>query len=104
MKRGALRNWNPTRKGEDRCRACGSRDYLSLHHIIPRSICPPEARTDLRNGVTLCSACHELWHAGVPMSRSLLAVEEWEYVSSLELTGREVAYYLDKHYPEKRAA
>jgi hypothetical protein len=96
-----IRGWNATTKGETCCRSCGkSSSRLHLHHAVPRSICPPDAKRDLRNGITLCGSCHVRWHKGSPLPRSIFTAEEWAYVSRLRLEGRETAAWLDKHYPE----
>lgn len=44
-----------------RCRrkGCGHAHFLEIHHIVPRSL-GGSNRPD--NLVTLCSACHRLWH------------------------------------------
>jgi hypothetical protein len=95
-----LRGWNPAGKGEDCCRVCGDPHWLNLHHIVPRSMCPPPAKRDLRNGIVLCASCHQKWHRGaLVIARDLFTAVEWTYVSSLRLTGREISAWLDKHYP-----
>ncbi len=44
-----------------RCRSpgCGRTRFLEIHHIVPRS---RGGGHELANLVTLCSACHQLWH------------------------------------------
>lgn len=97
-----IRGFTIAAKGETSCRACGSTDQmLHLHHAVPRSICPPEARRDLRNGIALCNRCHLSWHrGGLVLPRSVFSADEWEYISGLTLTGRKIDAWLDKHYPE----
>lgn len=99
-KAGVPRSWGPKAKGESCCRTCGSRDHLQLHHAVPRSVCPPEAKTDMRNGITLCASCHVRWHRGsLTITRNVFSVDEWDYVSNMTLTGRDIGGWLDKHYP-----
>lgn len=40
-----------------RCRRCGSRQHLTLHHLMRRSWCRQDTT---QNGVTLCATCHDL--------------------------------------------
>jgi DNA-directed RNA polymerase subunit RPC12/RpoP len=40
----------------NRCKHCGSRERLSVHHIVPR----PVGTHDPRNLVTLCDPCHDV--------------------------------------------
>jgi hypothetical protein len=95
-----ISGWNPKARRETCCRVCGSAGPLDLHHAVPRSICPPAAKRDLRNGITLCDHCHTRWHRGtLVITRDLFSTEEWSYISTLELTGREITGWLDKHYP-----
>ncbi len=44
-----------------RCRApgCGRRRYLEVHHVVARS---RGGSNEAANLVTLCSACHRVWH------------------------------------------
>lgn len=96
-----LRGWNPPAKGETCCRVCGSTGKLNLHHAVPRSICPLAAKRDLRNGLPLCIRCHRQWHVGkLVISRRVFTAEEWGYISALELTGRDITGWLEKHYPD----
>lgn len=100
-----LRGWNPPAKGETSCRACGSSAHLQLHHVVPRSICGAGARRNLLNGIVLCASCHIRWHRGtLVITRDLFTADEWAYLSSIELTGREITGWLDKHYPATKAA
>lgn len=100
--------WGVTQKGEDRCRACGARGggdtlfgRLHLHHAIPRSMCRA-TKTDLRNGIPLCSACHRGWHdRRVTIFRDVFTVAEWEFLSSVQLTGQLVGPWLDANYPSR---
>lgn len=87
--------WGPTAKGEHRCRPCGSAYALHLHHAVPRSICPKEAKADLRNGVPLCARCHMDWHQGKPLPREMFTEDEWGYIETL--IGPD---WLDRRYPE----
>jgi HNH endonuclease len=97
------RVFNTRLKGESCCRNCGASGLLHLHHIVPRSMCKA-ARRDLRNGLPLCVACHNRWHARTgTIYRDILTPAEWDYVSSLELTGQNIAAWLDARYPCRSA-
>jgi predicted restriction endonuclease len=46
------------------CQRCGSRGVkINAHHIKPFATFP-ELRTDVDNGITLCTACHKAVHHG----------------------------------------
>lgn len=45
-----------------KCRSCGSRNFLSVHHIIFRSQQGPDTKENL---LTVCSACHNGIHVDV---------------------------------------
>lgn len=92
-----IRGWNLAAKGESICRSCGA-PAVHLHHAIPRGKAKA-ARTDLRNGLPLCASCHTRWHAGHPIRREVFTKEEWDFLSSVELTGEEVEEWLNTHYP-----
>jgi hypothetical protein len=97
--------WSAVAKDEDKCRSCGSRWALHLHHAVPRVICPPAAKRDMRNGIVLCAVCHEKWHRGeIVLTRDIFTGAEWAYISTLELTGRDITGWLDKHYPAEQLA
>lgn len=97
--------WGIHLKPEDRCRNCGARGRLDLHHAIPRSICGKEAKYDLRNGLPLCDACHFGWHhKKLVIYRDVFTQDEWEYLSALRLTGRETISWLDMRYPRRGLA
>lgn len=94
------RAFNLALKGEDRCRVCGSHDNVQLHHAIPRSIGTKESRLDIRNGIPLCASHHVSWHRGTRcVPRESFSEDEWAYLLSVRLTGREVSAWLDDHYP-----
>jgi hypothetical protein len=38
------------------------------------------------------------------ITRAVFTAEEWAYISSLQLTGRAIAGWLDRHYPAVEAA
>lgn len=81
------------------CRSCGG-PGIALHHAIPRSKAPQrEVKKDLRNGIPLCGSCHQRWHVGYPIRREVFTKEEWDFISSVELTGERIEAWLDKHYP-----
>lgn len=93
-------------KGEAACRACGATPTgtgpmgaLHLHHAIPRSMCKA-TKTDLRNGIPLCRACHAGWHdRQVTIYRDAFTVAEWAFLLTVDLLGQEVGPWLDRHYP-----
>jgi len=43
-----------------RCRKCGSKEDLTLHHTIPQRLDGPDTRNFL---VCLCRKCHTDWHS-----------------------------------------
>jgi hypothetical protein len=88
-------------KGEECCRNCGSREYLQLHHAIPRSMFAA-GRDEILNGLPLCGACHTSWHrrGKVTLYRDIFTEEEWRYLSSVELLGQNITAWLDDRYPE----
>jgi len=56
-----------------RRKGCAHTRYLDLHHIVPRSA---GGSNDTDNLVTLCGACHRLWHKqGHQLDRMLRKVE-----------------------------
>ncbi len=94
------RHFNLRLKGETCCRNCGSAENVQLHHVIPRSIGTSATRLALLNGLPLCASCHMTWHRGKNnIPRSVFTAEEWEYLTSVQLTGRQTAAWLDKRYP-----
>ena len=46
-------------RAEGKCEICGSDNYLSAHHIVPRT--NYALRHDLENGVALCRRHHLYW-------------------------------------------
>ena len=44
-----------------RCRSCGSRDHLEVHHIRQRKDGGSDSPDNL---ITLCHGCHRAWHEG----------------------------------------
>lgn len=96
--------WNTTRKGEKKCRNCGSWDRVQLHHAIPRSQ-SQAAKHDLRNGLPLCWTCHHGWHAHtLVIYRDIFTAEEWNYLKSVDLVDRLTEPWLDDHYPQRSDA
>ena len=87
------REFNLGKKGETKCRVCGSEDRLNAHHAVPRSLAPA-GRADLRNCLPLCAVCHTSWHRGRPISRDHFSDDEWAFLESL--IG---PTWLDKRYP-----
>lgn len=47
-------------RDENKCRKCGDKNKLQLHHVMPQRLGGPD---DLFNLVTLCHECHKGWHA-----------------------------------------
>lgn len=90
-----LQGWGVKHKGEEWCRVCGAQAE-HLHHVVPRSICPAEAKRDLRNGLPLCASCHARWHRGsLKIPRSVFTAEEWDYITTIIGSP-----WLDHRYPE----
>ena len=93
--------WTPNaaceaKRGE-RCRLCGTAGgELHLHHLIPRSL-SRAGRDDPDNLIGLCFSCHDGFHQGTPIPRSILTMREWEamerYAPSLG--------WLARRYPRK---
>lgn len=99
------RVFNVRLKGETYCRNCGAEATpvlsLHLHHAVPRSMCKA-GRRDLRNGITLCHACHMGWHYRTrTIYRDLFSEEEWAFISSLELLGQNITTWLNDRYPPR---
>jgi hypothetical protein len=100
--------WNVGAKGEAVCRACGATargagplGQLHLHHAIPRSMCRA-TKTDLRNGLPLCWACHSGWHERrVVVYRDAFTAVEWAFLQGVELLGQQVGPWLDANYPDR---
>lgn len=57
-------DWRETILIRDRfkCQKCGSGFDLTVHHVIPKSLCSEEMMWDTNNGITLCKGCHHQWH------------------------------------------
>jgi 5-methylcytosine-specific restriction endonuclease McrA len=96
--------WGIHRKLERACRNCGATpEHLDLHHAIPRSL-SRAAKYDLRNGLPLCDRCHVGWHRKlIVIYRDVFTPEEWTYLVSVKIVGRETLPWLDKHYPPRIA-
>ncbi len=99
--------WSVAKKGEDCCRVCrrpaapGRLGALHLHHLVPRSM-HKASRLDLRNGIALCSACHQGWHdRSLTIYRDVLTTAEWDYVSGITLLGQNIQTWLDRNYPAR---
>jgi len=45
-------------RDEYHCQFCGASKKLTVHHIVPASVCP-ELKYEIRNGLTLCIPCHQ---------------------------------------------
>lgn len=59
------------------CQRCSSTNELTVHHIIPKSICSDELQWDVSNGITLCQACHNEWHTLYPTNPSVRVFINW---------------------------
>ena len=59
------------------CKRCGSKEDITLHHIVPKSICSPELIWDEANGVALCQKCHNEWHAKHGTESSFVQFVHW---------------------------
>lgn len=59
------------------CKRCGSTEDITLHHIVPKSICSPELIWDEANGVALCQKCHNEWHAKYGTDSSFVKFIHW---------------------------
>lgn len=59
-KRPAYKQWRQwcLLRDDYHCQMCGETKDLTVHHIIPATICP-ELKYDIRNGITVCRPCHE---------------------------------------------
>ncbi|MEE8459921.1 MAG: AAA family ATPase [Phycisphaerales bacterium] len=66
-----------------RCRCCGSRHSLHVHHIIPWSC---GGKTCLENLITVCRWCHSLIHAGL-ITITGSCERDWRF---LDAEGREI--------------
>lgn len=49
-----------------KCRICGSKKHLCVHHISYWSV-DPVNRVNVNNGITLCDKCHAKQHIGEPV-------------------------------------
>ena len=58
-----FQRWSKKIKQRDKsCQCCQSQNNLHAHHIFDFGKCPT-LRTDLANGITLCSICHKEFHS-----------------------------------------
>lgn len=51
------------------CQKCGSKGYLEVNHIIPKS---KGGTNDMSNLITLCDLCHAEEHKGEPVYRIMM--------------------------------
>jgi len=56
-----------------KCRRCGSREHLTIHHIVPRK---RGGKTEPRNLITLCKKCHDYVE--------LRELQNWEAITTLK--------------------
>lgn len=92
------------------CRVCGSHLNLEAHHVIAKSVlkrelaskgrpCPRGFIWDPRNGLSLCSTCHQRFtNRALTIHREQLAPAHFEFAADHGLTWR-----LERDYPEQRA-
>lgn len=59
-----------------RCRWCGSRSNLQVHHILYRSQGGPDEEWNL---ITLCEACHRRAHSDKRRYQPLLLATSWKH-------------------------
>lgn len=82
-----------------KCVLCPSRSNLMLHHVTYEQHVDREGGdiSDPRNGLTVCSRCHE-GHHGLHRI-ALVALRDENYAFAVELFGRDAAYeYLRRRY------
>jgi len=58
------KEWAKAVKSIGYCEACGSKERLEAHHILPKAKFPHLIH-DISNGKCLCRKCHMLLHKGV---------------------------------------
>lgn len=93
--------WRKQAKGEYACRNCGSREWVQLHHAIPRSKWKA-GEADLRNALPLCHDCHMGWHhRKMVIYRDIFKEEEWKFLCSATPTGENIGPWLDARYPAR---
>lgn len=59
--RNSTNSWAKTVRDWGKCEACGSKEQLHAHHIIPCAV-DKSMTTDADNGMCLCSSCHREVH------------------------------------------
>lgn len=59
------------------CKRCNSKEDITLHHIVPKSICSPELIWNETNGVALCQKCHNEWHSKHGTDASFVVFIHW---------------------------
>lgn len=85
-----------------RCRACGTRRNLHLHHLIPKgSVHRGDDNPD--NLVPLCADCHTGWHGSRrreigALVRPTLDEQEYAYLVTRANRG-----WADRYYPKEAA-
>lgn len=77
------------------CRNCG---FVGVdpHHAVPRSLSPHAGRSDPRNIIPLCRFCHDRFHGGTPLPRSVFTEAELAFVQTLIGPG-----WLARRYPRE---
>lgn len=78
-------DWSLKVKERDgnRCVICGASGKLFAHHIVHEAV-NWKSRTDIDNGVTLCSRCHILAHRGTFSPVGFGKLSEAEGIQELE--------------------
>lgn len=57
----AVIRWAKNVKKKGICEICGSKEKLEAHHKVPWEY-SIKGRTDINNGMCLCSDCHKMMH------------------------------------------
>lgn len=57
------KEWKRAVKGIGYCEACGTKENLEAHHVLPKSKFPHLIH-DIKNGKCLCKDCHRAAHRG----------------------------------------
>lgn len=86
------------KRRDKKCQLCGEEHHLAAHHIEDGSN-HPEGRTDIKNGITLCSECHEAFHCSFKSSyREKCTMKDW--LNFLELVALFRGKYLTPYVRE----
>ena len=80
-----------------RCRSCGSRDHLEVHHIRQRKDGGSDSPDNL---VTLCHGCHRAWHEGKKDMVTLSADPGFKAATEMSTMRRFVLVRVRKAHPD----